>query len=250
MKFYPVPKFPCSTADLQEFRSLLSIPRNIHLFPNRDLVNGIEADEGIIFKPWMDTQAIWKTDEYLKYIFIYPTAIHLELTYRLVTGDAGAKIPDVAGLSMLETAGYSAKAIKFYSQRVLAAKGGDFSLVPRLWIRETPRKSAESLNLVISGGPDVNWPIGTLTGDANSPNTINPEVAFRLNPITEWPEAFFIDDYDREFPLDAAAPAVTPASGTNPTLSPKALVDGVMDILEAQMPVDATAAAIRKLALK
>ena len=45
MKFYPVPKFPCSTADLQEFRSLLSIPRNIHLFPNRDLVNGIEADE-------------------------------------------------------------------------------------------------------------------------------------------------------------------------------------------------------------
>ena len=148
------------------------------------------------------------------------------------------------GIRRLEVAGYPREAIKFYNERIIAAKGGEFLKVPIIGAVTYPREEAASLNLVAPSynynfATPVAWPIGIPTGDPNVPNTINPNVAFRFNPQTGWPEAFLIADYNREFPLNAA-----------PTgkLTDQELVNEVSDILASGMPVPKQAEAIRKVA--
>jgi len=238
MQFVPVPKFPCTDAEMQAFRDILNIPRNLVLFPDTRLVNGIQPAEGDVFKPWRDNSAVWRDDPTLTHFCIEPMG-RLLLSYRERIGDAGKNIPDVAGIVDLEKAGYSRDAVTFYNERVIAAKGGEFTRVPFIGRAITDRQSAANLNLVIPGGPVVRWPIGIPAGDANVPNTINPNVAFRFNPQTNWPEAFLIADYNREFPLNAA-----------PTgkLTDQELVNEVGAILASGMPVPKQAEAIRKVA--
>ncbi len=239
MKFYPVPKFPCDPAELAEFRELLKIPRNLVLYPNRNLVNNISPNEGDVFKPWKDTQAAWRDDNVLSHYCISPSAPPYILTYREHVADGGGVVPGVGGLGQL-TPGYSAKAVSFYYQRVMAAKGGEFTKIPRIWLSYASRVDAGNLNLTLPMTvPVVAWPIGIPTGDDNSPSTINPEVAFRFNPDTGWPEAFLIDEYDKEFPLSALTSA--------PKLTDSELVGEVKDILALGMSVARTAEAIRKV---
>lgn len=203
MQFVPVPKFPCTDAEMQAFRDILKIPHNLVLFPDARLVNGTQPAEGDAFKPWRDNSAVWRDDPALTYFSIYPNAV-IALAYRERVGDGGKTVADVAGIRDLEIAGYSREAIKFYNERVIAAKGGEFVRVPAIAASIYPRQQAVDLNLLIPSTSTVCWPIGIPTGDANVPNTINPNVAFRFNPQTNWPEVFLIADYNREFPLNAA----------------------------------------------
>ncbi len=238
MKFYPVPKFPCDPAELAEFRELLNIPRNLVLFPNRNLVNNIQPNEGDSFKPWKDTQAVWRDDNVLAHYYINPVALPYILTYREYGADGGGTVPDVGGLGQLDT-NYSPKAVAFYVKRIMSARGGEFTKVPRIWLKYSSRADARNLNLTLPMTiPAAIWPIGTPTMGDNSPSTINPEVAFRFNPNTGWPEAFLIDEYDKEFPLSVPTPA--------PTLTDSELVGEVKDILALGMSVAKTAEAIRK----
>jgi len=232
MKFVKIPSFPSSEKELQDFKDLVFLPKNIGAFYRKELVAGIIPSDGSSIKPWRDNATVWNPGkETFEYIFQKGT---VELEIRSLPGDAGNQIVDAEGLMELEGT-YSGKAIKFYNDRFLKSGGKEFAKIPKLVKVELNRAEAKRLNLSegnVAGATDL-YPVALPFDDSHIKTTLNPNIAFRYGDTGI--EAFDIDDYDREFPL------VVNSSG----LSDQELIDSVEGILASPLSLGEKAKAIR-----
>jgi hypothetical protein len=230
MKFYPVPKFPCSDKQLEEFRQFVLLPGNISAFNSqRVFPSGVIPAEGTSPKPWRDNAVIWQPGKGAFEYFVLRGEVNLKL--RTVQGDAGIPVTDAEGIGELD--GYSMYAIAFYNRRFLQSGGKEFARIPKIAKITLDRSEVQRLNIINPATPvEIEWPVAIPTGDAQWPSTINPKCAFRFNEKNGI-EAFDIDEYDRENPL---------VSGL---LSDEELVGAVQAIIQAPMSVSEKAKAIR-----
>jgi len=231
MKFVKIPSFPSSDKELQDFRDLVFLPKNIGAFWRKELVAGIIPSDGSSIKPWRDNATVWNPGkETFEYIFQKGT---VELKIRSLARDAGNQIVDAEGITELEGT-YSGKAIKFYLDRFLKSGGREFSKIPKLVKIELSRNEAKRLNLASVGSPlDNLYPVALPFDDSHIKTTLNPNVAFRFNDGVV--EAFDIDEYDKAFPID------TNSSG----LSDQELIDLVTGILADNISIEEKAKRIR-----
>ena len=232
MKFVKIPSFPSSEKELQDFRDLVFLPKNIGAFYRKELVAGTIPSDGSSIKPWRDNATVWNPGkETFEYIFQKGT---VELKIRSLAGDAGNQIVDAEGLMELEGT-YSGKAIKFYNDRFLKSGGKEFAKIPKLVKVELSRNEAKRLNLSAPGSSAEDlYPVALPFDDSHIKTTLNPNIAFRFTPSGDV-EGFDIDEYDHEFPL------VVGSSG----LSDQELIDSVEGILLSTMSVADKAKAIR-----
>jgi hypothetical protein len=231
MKFVKIPSFPSSEKELQDFKDLVFLPKNIGAFYRKELVAGTIPSDGSSIKPWRDNATVWNPGkETFEYIFQKGT---VELKIRSLPGDAGNQIVDAEGITELEGT-YSGKAIKFYLDRFLKSGGKDFAKIPKLVKVELSRAEAKRLNLSSAGSPlDNLYPVALPFDDSHIKTTLNPNVAFRFNDGVV--EGFDIDEYDKAFPIDANS------SG----LSDQELIDSVVEILASPLSLGEKAKAIR-----
>ena len=124
-----------------------------------------------------------------------------------------------------------------------------FPIIPRLVLKSMSRFDSARLNF----GPRIaeDYPLGSIFPDPTTENgrvTLPNEIAFRFNPQTGAPEAFWITDYMKEYPFDYT-PQEPPPPGSSQRLSDDELVNAVSSIVTTPMSVKDKASAIRQIAV-
>jgi hypothetical protein len=189
--------------------------------------------EGPIGKPWRDNATIWQPGRESFQYYVWDGEVELKTRTRI--GDAGTPVTDVENIGLL--VGYGWYAVKFYNERAL--KGDkNFSRVPRLVLVNVTAAEAKRLNILNPPTTiNVQWPLA-VPHETEGSSTIPVKVAMRFGP-DGLPQAFNVDEYDKEFPIEMGA------------LSDQELVDAVKSIVsmpDAIMSVPAKASAIRRAA--
>ena len=223
MKFVPLPKFPTTSENLNDFREIAAIPGNIATFSSQAVLAGAIPAEGAGVKPWRDNSPIWFPNiENFDYSVV--TNDFFSLTPRTMIGDAGIPVTDVAGITALEGF-FSGPVIAFYNRRVLQSNGKEFSKIPKLMKLTLTRGEAKRLNILNpSKEVDVLWPVSY---------PLPVYTALRFNPVTNVVEAFNILEYEKAFPVVSGA------------LSDEELIGAVQAILASPMSAGDKAKAIR-----
>lgn len=143
---------------------------------------------------------------------------------------------------------YSPSTARFYRQYLQ-----HFPLIPTLTRRTLSRYDARRMNFTAKPGsttPAEDYPLGIFLGDPSSDNRVPSfpsNMALRFNPQTGITEAFYWEEYVREFPFDWT-PTVPAMGGSGPKLSDQELVATVQFILTGQESIAAKASAIRQVA--
>lgn len=228
MKFYPIPD-PRAGAVTKEMLADLAqtgvMPRNIGAFASQQ--HWLEAThigfpaEGAGAKYWRDNSAIWRSDEYFQYLMLdrNPDGTLVRLPFNL--SDSTFRY-------------YSPVAAQFYNHY-----RQQFPFLPRLVVKRIRRADAVRLN--ISEGPSEDYPLGVFTDETT--HSFPSNMALRFHPQTGQPEAFYIEDYLKEFPIE-----YTQTIKTGQRLTDDELVGAVSGVVGSNLTVQSKAAAIRQLA--
>lgn len=223
MKFYPLPdaRGVVTREQLQDLAIAGIVQRSIGAFASpqhwHEVAFLAPPAEGETAKYWRDNSALWKT---------------ADQSYLMLARDGAGGFSKVKfNLSDVAFRYYSPVAAIFYNKYQ-----SHFPVLPRL-VRVTMEASeARRLNLA-APGPSRDYPVGIFTDETT--HSFPANMALRFNPQNGQPEAFYIEDYVREFPLTSATPK---------KLSDFELVGAVEEIIESKtMTLPQKAEAIRAL---
>lgn len=240
MKFYPIPDArtaPVTPEMLTDLVTANIIPHNIGAFATTqqflDATGvAIPPQEGTGAKFWRDNATVWRPNvDQFPYVMLDRnpdgTIFRMPLDFSDMTWNY-----------------YSNGTANFYRQY---AK--HFPVIPRLVKKVLNRFDAGRMNF--SDSYTVDYPLGIITDDPplDGGRPFPSNMALRFSPQTGRVEAFYWDQYVREYPIDwsVTVPAVP---GSVSKLSDVELVNAVTGLLAARMPVKDTASAIRQLATK
>jgi len=239
MKFFSVPDPRTGAVTRQMLTDLQQaniLPHNIGAFASQQ--HWIEAvgtgapSDGSGAKYWRDNSTIWRASaDRFQYLMLDRNSDGSFVRMAMNFSD-----PCFTVLS-LETA-------NFYRQY---AK--HFPVIPRMIIKTMSRYDAGRLNF--GSGIAEDFPLGILeedpTGPANGFRASFPSsMALRFNPQTGQPEAFYWEEYVREYPFDWTPAGLGSSSAQR--LSDDELVASVTGLVASSMAVKDKASIIRQLA--
>lgn len=236
MKFFPIPdarKGAVTKEMLVNLQQANVIPHNIGMFASDahfiEAVGVMPPQEGAGRKLWRDNATIWQPS---RAEFSY-VMIERGTTGEFNKVDLTAE-GDRMGFSDPSFEIYSLGTANFYREYIK-----HFPLVPRLVLRGMTRNDAMRLNF--SAGTAEDYPLGMPTGDEIAHTTFPSNMALRFNPQTGQPEAFYWEEYVREFRPETEV-------STSLKLGDEELVNVVTGVILAKMTVKEKALAIRQLA--
>ncbi|HUQ94971.1 MAG TPA: hypothetical protein VM120_25050 [Bryobacteraceae bacterium] len=240
MKFLPIPDPRTGAVNKQMLADLQQaniLPHNIGAFASEgDFIAAAGSGaptEGSGAKFWRDSATVWNFQtERFQYVILDRTPDGNLTRLPLDFSDTAFSI-------------FSLSTANFYRQY---AK--HFPVIPRPVIKTMTRYDAGRLNFAT--GITEDYPLGILHEDFTGPidgyrASFPSNMALRFHPQTGQPEAFYWEEYVREYPFDWT-PVAPPAPGGVQKLSDGELISSVTGVITSTMSLKDKASAVRQLA--